>query len=154
MFFPYLCPKQTHVYIQINFEPDAITCKLSNRMGKTLLIVGLGGFLGSIARYSLSLAMYKFSPVNFPYGTFLVNVLGCLMIGLIFGISEKSTWLNAEWRIFLAVGFCGGFTTFSTFAYENISMLQNSNYTGFFLYTAGSVLLGLLAVLAGLQLTK
>jgi len=123
-------------------------------MGRIFLLVGLGGFLGSIARYGMSLGFSRILPLNFPYGTFTVNILGCLLIGIFFGWSEKHNWMNDEWRIFLTIGFCGGFTTFSSFAYENISMLNNQNYIGFFLYSAGSFLLGLLAVWGGLALTK
>lgn len=123
-------------------------------MLKLFLLVGTGGFLGSILRYSAGLYAAKIFKLNFPYGTFVVNIIGCLLIGLILGFSEKENWVNDNWRLFLAIGFCGGFTTFSSFAYENLSMLQNHNYTGFFLYTAGSLILGLIAVWGGLILSK
>lgn len=123
-------------------------------MGRTFLLVGLGGFIGGIARYGMSLGFSRILPLNYPYGTFTVNILGCFLIGIFFGLSEKFEWMTDEWRIFLTIGLCGGFTTFSAFVFENLSMLQNSNYTGFFLYSAGSFLLGLLAVWGGLTLTK
>lgn len=123
-------------------------------MIKFFLLVGIGGFIGSIARYAVSLFFSKIVKLDFPYGTFVVNIVGCLLIGIFFGMSEKQNWLNENWRIFLTIGLCGGFTTFSSFAFENLSMLQNHNYSGFFLYTAGSVLLGLMAVWVGLLLSK
>lgn len=123
-------------------------------MWKLFLLVGTGGFIGSIARYAAGLGVSKIVKLNFPYGTFLVNLIGCLVIGFIFGLSEKQNWVNDNWRIFLAIGFCGGFTTFSSFAYENLSMLQHHNYSGFFLYVIGSVILGLLAVWGGLLLSR
>lgn len=79
----------------------------------------------------------------------IVNIAGCLLIGVIFGISERSDILSPEVRMFLTVGFCGGFTTFSAFAYENIAMLKDGNFLYFSLYTGLSVFLGLLAVNMG-----
>lgn len=123
-------------------------------MLKTLLYIGIGSFLGGIARYLLSRAVQNSIASAFPYGTMAVNLLGCLLIGFIFGISERTNILSDEWRIFLTIGFCGGFTTFSTFANENMTLLRDGNFISFALYTGLSVFLGLVAVFFGNALTK
>ena len=121
-------------------------------MIKTLLLIGTGGFLGSISRYLASRFLQNSIPSSFPYGTFFVNITGCLLIGIIYGLSEKSSLLTPEWRLFLAVGFCGGFTTFSTFANENLALLRDGEFFYFFLYTGLSVFLGIAATFLGYQL--
>jgi len=78
-------------------------------MIRTLLLVGTGGFLGSISRYLVSRFVQNSIPSSFPYGTFFVNIAGCLLIGIIYGLSERSSLLTPGWRLFLAAGFCGGF---------------------------------------------
>ncbi len=123
-------------------------------MLKTLFIIGSGSFLGGVARYLTAKAVQNSFASAFPYGTLAVNLLGCLMIGLIFGISERTNMISDEWRIFLTVGFCGGFTTFSTFANENMTLLRDGNFFYFALYTGLSVFLGLVAVFFGNALTK
>ncbi len=123
-------------------------------MIRTLLLVGTGGFLGSISRYLVSRFMLSNFPSAFPYGTFVVNITGCFLIGFIFGISEKSSIITTGWRLFLAVGFCGGFTTFSTFANENLALLRDGEFFNFFLYTGLSVVLGLTATFIGVFITK
>jgi CrcB protein len=121
----------------------------------TLLIIGLGGFIGTILRYLTAVLFSKLVTTPFiPYGTLAVNFLGCLLIGMVYGISERFHLLSPQWRLFLAAGVCGGFTTFSAFAYENVSMLQQSNFLGFALYSLGSFILCLIAVFAGLSLIK
>lgn len=117
------------------------------------MIAGTGGFLGTIARFLVSRFMHRIFLVSFPIGTFTVNIIGCLLIGILFGISEKGDLLTPEWRIFLTTGFCGGFTTFSTFSLENISLLKDGNFLFFALYTGLSVALGLLATYAGHLIT-
>jgi CrcB protein len=123
-------------------------------MIKTLLLIGTGGFLGSISRYLASRFLQYNFPSAFPFGTFFVNISGCFLIGLIYGFSERSSLLTSGWKLFLAVGFCGGFTTFSTFANENLAMLRDGDFFHFFLYTGLSVLLGIAATFFGVLLTK
>jgi len=123
-------------------------------MIKTLLLVGTGGFLGSISRFLTSRFMQSYFPSAFPFGTFVVNISGCFLIGLIFGFSERSSLLTPGWKMFLAVGFCGGFTTFSTFANENLALLRDGEVLNFLLYTGLSVFLGIAATFLGVLITK
>lgn len=119
---------------------------------KTILLIGSGGFLGSIARYGLQHLMHKIIPSVFPYGTLLVNIIGCFTIGLIYGSLGKSNWLTEDWKLFLAIGICGGFTTFSSFSYENIKLLQDGQAFQALLYIAASVVIGLAMTFLGMQL--
>ena len=118
-------------------------------MIRLILIAGAGGFLGTVSRFLASRYFQNLFFSAFPFGTFIVNVTGCLLIGMIFGFSQKGNILTPEWRMFLTVGFCGGFTTFSTFASENLALLKDGNFFYFALYAGLSVFLGLLATYAG-----
>lgn len=91
-------------------------------------LIGTGGFLGSVLRYWTSVNSYRIFGEKFPYGTFVVNVLGCLLIGFIAEISENRFLINPEIRTFLMIGFLGGYTTFSTFGYETFMLLQDKDY--------------------------
>lgn len=120
-----------------------------------ILFIGLGGFIGTILRYLSQVLFLRLMPASvLPYGTMFVNIVGCLIIGIVIGLSEKYLWLTPGWRVFLATGFCGGFTTFSAFAFENVQMLQQSNYTGFALYSILTFIICLAAVFLGLYISK
>jgi CrcB protein len=114
-------------------------------MIRMMLIAGTGGFFGTIARFLTARYIHGIVLTVFPLGTFLVNIAGCLLIGILHGLSQKGDVMTPEWRLFLTVGFCGGFTTFSTFAQENMSLMKDGSFLYFALYTALSVFLGLFA---------
>jgi fluoride exporter len=118
-------------------------------MIKLILIAGTGGFIGTVSRFLASRYFQNLFLTSFPFGTFIVNITGCLLIGIFYGLAEKGSILSPEWRMFLTVGFCGGFTTFSTFAGENIALLKDGNFFYFALYTGLSVFLGLMATYLG-----
>ncbi|MFA4945739.1 MAG: CrcB family protein [Lentisphaeria bacterium] len=112
------------------------------------LLVGLGGFAGSLARYGLSIAGQRFS-IGWPLGTLAANVLGCLAIGIITGLSARGETLPPALRLALATGFCGGFTTLSSMIYETAEMLRGSEYFHASWYAAGTFLLSMGAFVVG-----
>ena len=120
---------------------------------KSFLLVFLGGGLGSGLRYLVTIKMIHYSKV-LPFGTFTVNMLGCLLIGLILGYAQKENTLTSNQTLLLATGFCGGFTTFSAFTNENLELIKNGELFNFSVYTIGSVLIGILAVFIGFYLTN
>ncbi len=122
-------------------------------MLKDILLVGAGSFLGGAGRYLVSLLM-RTLPGTFPWATFTVNIVGCLLIGLLWGWTSRCPSLPSWVNLGFAVGFCGGFTTFSTFSKESLALLQSADYAAFALYAIGSIVIGILAVLAGLLMTK
>jgi CrcB protein len=113
-------------------------------------MVFIGGGLGSLCRYGIArwMSAYEWSA---PLGTFIANMLACLVLGLLMGYHLKNG-MTDHTRLLLATGFCGGFSTFSTFSYENFDYLQTGDYTQAFLYTGASVLLGLLCVFVGFRI--
>lgn len=120
---------------------------------KQFLFVFLGGGLGSALRYFIAKSFNGYFQ-HFYLGTFLVNVIGCLLIGLILGLSAKNDFFTQNQTLLLATGFCGGFTTFSAFAFEQQTLLRSSELLQFSIYTALSILVGIAAVMLGLWLSK
>ncbi len=121
---------------------------------KNIILVGIGGFAGSILRYLFSMYSLSFYSGKFPLATFLVNVIGCLLIGLTYGFAERFEWMSPQMRMLLATGFCGGFTTFSAFAFENVKLLQNNEYGLFAGYVILSVVFCILATIGGILLSR
>lgn len=121
---------------------------------KTILLIGSGGFIGSIARYGLQQLAQKILHWTFPIGTLVINLTGCFLIGLIYGISHKSAWLTEDWKLFLAIGICGGFTTFSSFSYENVKLLREGQSGFALLYIGASLVFGLALTWTGMFLTR
>ncbi len=118
-------------------------------MLKNILLVAAGGAVGSVARYLLSKAVQSTVLTSFPFGTLAVNLLGCFALGLLCGIPALQTDRMRGVNLLLCTGFCGGFTTFSTYMNESASLLRDGHALEFALYAGGSVALGLLAVYAG-----
>lgn len=116
---------------------------------KQLLIVGLGGFIGSIARFLVSKLNLYCTLLSIPFGTLTVNVVGSFIIGIIVGVSSKSEIISPSMRLFLMVGVCGGFTTFSSFTLENFTLMQNGQFAPVLMYTGLSIFLGFLSVYLG-----
>ena len=120
---------------------------------KNIVIVGAGSFIGGAARYLISLAM-KGIGKGFPWATLSANVLGCFLIGLLWGVFSRTSSEGSNLALLLTIGFCGGFTTFSTFSKEALMMLQAGNIWGFIGYVAISVLAGIALVALGYFLMR
>jgi fluoride exporter len=120
---------------------------------KQLLLVFVGGGFGSALRYLIG--KWLNNPQDgIPCGTFVANILGSLLIGILLGFAAKNEALSENHTLLLATGFCGGFTTFSAFAYENHIFLKSGDFVSFALYTIASFILGFLAVFAGVYIVK
>ena len=120
---------------------------------KSILLVFLGGGFGSVLRYLIGKYLNNVE-TGIPYGTFAANILGSLLIGLILGFAAKNDTISQNQTLLLATGFCGGFTTFSTFTYENHLFLKSGDFLSFAIYTVASFLIGFLAVFFGMYLAK
>ncbi|WP_178989267.1 fluoride efflux transporter CrcB [Winogradskyella schleiferi] len=120
---------------------------------KQLILVFLGGGFGSVLRFIIGKWLNN-SENGIPYGTFAANILGSLLIGLILGLAAKNETLSQSQTLLLATGFCGGLTTFSTFAYENHVFLKSGDFMSFAIYTVASFVIGFLAVFLGMFLVK
>lgn len=120
---------------------------------KYALLVFVGGGFGSVVRYFISKWLNNIEN-TIPYGTLTVNVMGSLLIGLVIGYFVEGSNMSEEQTLLLATGFCGGFTTFSAFAYEHHLFLKNGDYLNFAIYTLGSLVLGIAAIFMGLYLSK
>jgi CrcB protein len=120
---------------------------------KQFLLVFVGGGFGSFLRFIISKTFNLYFP-NFFLGTFIVNIIGCLIIGFILGVSTRENLLSKDQILFLATGFCGGFTTFSAFTLENHGLLQSGELLHFSFYTLSSIAIGVLAVTLGLWLSR
>lgn len=120
---------------------------------KAILLVFAGGGLGSVCRYCLGKWLNSVEhPI--PYGTFLANIFGSLCIGFILGYAVKNSSFSQNYTLLLATGFCGGFTTFSTFSYENYTYLKNGDYLHFSIYTLSTLVVGIVAIFLGIYLSK
>jgi len=123
-------------------------------MIRSLILIGIGSFTGGICRFLCQIFVQKHYPTSIPLGTLGVNIIGCFLIGIIYGLGNRGNILSPELRLLTATGFCGGYTTFSSFAYENINMLQDGEFFYTALYILLSVVIGFAAVYAGVLFTK
>ena len=120
---------------------------------KIILAIGTGSFIGGVLRYLLSQFIQTKTLSTFPFGTLTVNILGCFFIGMVFGLSDKGN-ITPEWRLFLATGILGGFTTFSAFSNETVGMLREGQLWYATAYISSSVIVGLLATFIGIAISK
>src|SRR5438309_8219790 len=123
-------------------------------MDRSILLVGVGGFVGSVVRYLVAVLFAGQISSVFPFATLTVNIVGCFLIGILFALSDRGNLLSPEWRILLTTGFCGGFTTFSTFSYESLRLIQDGEFLYLMAYVLLSVVIGLAATYFGILLIR
>lgn len=123
-------------------------------MMKYFLIVGIGSFFGGGFRFLVQQYLTEKAGNGFPFGTLVVNIAGSFILGMLFALANKTNLISNELRLLLATGFCGGFTTFSTFSLENINMLRDGQIFNVFLYTGVSIFFGFFATYLAIQLFK
>jgi CrcB protein len=121
---------------------------------KAILLVGLGGGIGSIFRYLTTVVVSKWSHSAISPATFIANILGCILVGIIFGIIEKQQIISNDLKLLLITGFCGGYTTFSAFSLENLQLIQSGHAGHAIVYALSSIILGILAVWGGIMIVK
>lgn len=117
---------------------------------KAVVLIFIGGGLGSVVRYLLNRWVTALHQINFPFGTLAVNVVACFVLGLVIGLADHKQYLSQDMRLFWAVGFCGGFSTFSTFSAETLALFQQPAVMAGLVYILASVLLCLAAVVTGI----
>src|ERR1051325_2250338 len=123
-------------------------------MDRNIFFVAVGGLIGSVARYLVAVLFAGYFSSTFPLATLTVNLVGCFLIGILFALSDRGNILSPEWRMFLTTGFCGGFTTFSTFSYESLKLMQDGEFLYLALNVAISVVVGFAATYLGILLIK
>ncbi len=116
---------------------------------KNMVMVALGGSVGAVARFLSTKYISSFFPQSFHWGTFIVNIVGCFLVGLFYSFSIRQSYFTPELRLLLLTGFCGGFTTFSAFTLEGMNLLNEQRVLSFLLYFAASILVGLAATFLG-----
>ena len=148
----------TKIFLSVEIKPvllHQIIIHILYKKMKEILIVSIGSFFGGGMRYWISKLVQSCTVIAFPFGTMAVNVAGCLIIGFLSGLNwREGGWMSPSAKLLLTTGFCGGFTTFSTFMNEGAGLMKEENYLYMMLYLFGSLALGLIAVLAGHYLAK
>lgn len=148
----------TKIFLSVEIKPvllHQIIIHILYKKMKEVLIVSIGSFFGGGMRYWISKMVQSCTVIAFPFGTMAVNVAGCLIIGFLSGLNwREGGWMSPSAKLLLTTGFCGGFTTFSTFMNEGAGLMKEENYVYMMLYLFGSLALGLIAVLAGHDLAK